>query len=90
MVENHIVKKIKAVRSDNGGEYVTNAFKELCVKDGIRRELITPHNPQQNGVAERKNRSIVGVAKAMLHDRRLPMFLWVEACNTTVFLHESA
>jgi hypothetical protein len=46
----------------------------------------TPHNPQRNGVAKRKNHSIVGVAKAMLHDQGMPMFLWAKACNTTVFL----
>ena len=41
---------------------------------------------QQNGVAKRKNRSIVGAAKAMLHDQGFPLFLWAEACNTTVYL----
>ena len=68
LVEKQIKKKIKAVRSDNGGEYISNAFKEFCAKEGISRELIAPHNPQQNGVAERKNKSIVGAARAMLHD----------------------
>ena len=45
-----------------------------------------PHNPQQNGVMERKNRTIVGVARAMLHDQGLPMHLWAEACNTAVYV----
>lgn len=45
-----------------------------------------PYNPQQNGVDERKNWSIVGATKAILHDQGLPMFLWVDACNTTIFL----
>ena len=48
---------------------------------------MAPHNPQQNGVAERKNRTIVGVAQEMLHDQGLPLHLWVEACNTLVYLH---
>jgi len=74
------------VRSDNGEEYVTGVVKNLCVNEGIRRKLIAPHNPQQNRVAERKNHSIVGAAKAMLHDQGLSMFLCVEACNTIVFL----
>jgi len=86
VVENQTNKKIKASRSDNGGEYISNAFRDLCAKEGIKRELTTPHNPQWNGVAERKNRNIMGAAKAMLHDQGLPMFLWVEACNTAVFL----
>jgi len=47
---------------------------------------MAPHNPQQNGVAERKNRLIVGVARVMLHDQSLPLHLWDEACNTTIYL----
>ena len=45
-----------------------------------------PHNPQQNGVAERKNRKIMGVARMMLHDQGLPIHLWVEAWNTAVYV----
>jgi transposase InsO family protein len=52
---------VKSLRSDNGGEYISNKFKDFCYKEGILRELIAPHNPQQNGVAERKNKMIVGV-----------------------------
>jgi hypothetical protein len=48
--------------------------------------LIVPYNPQQNGVAERKNRAIVGVVRAMLHDKGMPLFLWVEACYTAFYL----
>lgn len=43
LIENETRKKIKSMRSDNGGEYVSKAFKELCAKEGIRRELIAPH-----------------------------------------------
>jgi hypothetical protein len=55
-------------------------------KEGIKRELEIPYNLQQNGVAKRKNKAIVGVLRAMLHDQGLPFFLWVEACNTAVYL----
>ena len=55
-------KQVKALQSDNGGEYISNEFKDFCSKEGIQRELIAPHNPQQNGVMERKNRMIMGVA----------------------------
>ena len=48
--------------------------------------MIAPHNPQHNGVAERKNRSIVGETRAMLHDQGLSLYLWAEACNTTIFV----
>ena len=50
------------------------------------REWTTPYNPQHNGVAERKNKSIVGDAKAMLYDQDMPKFLWVKACNTTMYI----
>ena len=67
---------MKALRSDNGGEFISGEFKEFCSAEGIRTELIAPHNPQQNGVVERKNRTIVGAARAMLHDQGLPIQLW--------------
>ena len=68
LVEKESGKQVKALRSDNGGEYIVGEFKDFCSTEGIRRELIAPHNPQQNGVVERKNRTIVGAARVMLHD----------------------
>ena len=68
------------------GEFTSNEFKELCKESGIKRELSTPYNPQQNGVAERKNRTIMEAAKEMLHDQDLPMHLWAEAARTAVYV----
>jgi transposase InsO family protein len=85
-VEKELGKQVKALRSNNGGEHISNEFKDFCSKEGIRRELIAPHKPQQNGVTERKNRTIVGATRAMLHDQGLPMHLWVEACNIVVYV----
>jgi hypothetical protein len=48
--------------------------------------MTVPYNPQQNGVAERKNRAITGAARSMLHDQSLPLYLWAEACATAVYL----
>ena len=48
--------------------------------------MSTPYNPQQNGIAERKNRTIMEVARAMIHDQDLPMYLWAEAAITTVYV----
>ena len=79
LVEKESRKRVKGLRSDNSGEYVSNDFKNFYVKEGIKRELMTSHNPQQNGVADWKNRSIVWVAWAMLHDHGLPLHLWAEA-----------
>jgi hypothetical protein len=85
-VENQTGKKIRFLRSDNGGEYTSKGFMDFCAGEGIRRELTVPYNPQQNGVAKRKNRAIVGAARARLHDQGMPLFLWVEACYTAVYL----
>ena len=68
LIENHTEKKIKTFRSGNGEEFTSDEFNELCRESGIKRELITPYNPQQNGVAEMKNRTIMEATKAMLHD----------------------
>ena len=63
LIENHIEKKINIFQSDNFGELTSNEFEELCIDSGIKRELTTPYNPQQNGVAERKNRKIMEAAR---------------------------
>ena len=86
-MENQTGRKIWVLRSDNGGEYTSKEFDEFCRQEGIKRQLTVPYTPEQNGVAKRKNRSIVGATRAMLHDQSLPFFLWVEACSTTVHLH---
>ena len=81
LIENHTEKKNKTFRSDNGKE-----FKELCKDSGIKRELSTPYNAQQNGIAERKKRTIMEVARAMLHDQDIPMHLWEEASRIVVYV----
>ena len=78
LIKNHIEKNIKNFRSGNGGEFTSNEFKELCKDSWIKRDFSTPYNPQQNGVAKWKNRTIMEAAKEMLHDQGIPMHLWVE------------
>ena len=75
-------KKIKTLRSDNGGEYTFENFKAFCTSVGIKREYTVPYNPQQNGFAKRKNRTIIEAAKGMLHDQNMHASFWVEASNT--------
>jgi hypothetical protein len=79
-------KKIKILRLDNGGEYTSKEFVSFCRDVGIKRELTTPYNPQQNVIAERKNRTIMEAVKTMIHDQDLPMHLWAEAARTTVYV----
>jgi transposase InsO family protein len=89
-VENMTGRKINTLSTDNGGEYTSTNFLDFCKEAGIRREKTMAYNPQRNGVAERKNRSIISAMKAMLHDQSFPMYLWVEACNTTVYLQNKS
>jgi transposase InsO family protein len=78
------------LRLNNGGEYTSNDFNNFCKEAWIKREWTISYNPQQNGVAERKNRSIIGSARAMTHDQDLPMFLWAKACSTTVYVQNKS
>ena len=75
LVENSTGKKIKILRSDNGGKYIDKNFTEFCAREGIKREWTAPYNPEQNGVAERKNRTIVEAVRAMLYDQDMSKFL---------------
>jgi transposase InsO family protein len=74
-VENLTGRRIKVLRSDNGGEYTSRDFSDFCIEARIRREYIIPYNPQQNGVAERKNKTIIEATKAIIHDQNLPVIL---------------
>jgi transposase InsO family protein len=70
-----------------GGEYTSKEFVNFCKDVGIKRELTTPYNPQQNGVAKRKNRAILEAVKTMIHDQDLPiMCLWAEVTMATVYV----
>ena len=68
LIENHSKRRIKRLRSDNGGEYTSKEFEALCKEVGIKTELTTPYNPQQNGAAKRKNRTIMEAVKTVIHD----------------------
>jgi hypothetical protein len=79
-------KGIKILRTDNGGEYCSNAFDTYLKERGITHQLTAPYNPAQNGVAERMNRTIVESARSMLFHSNTPTELWAEAVNTAVYL----
>jgi transposase InsO family protein len=74
------------LRSNNGGEYTSKEFVDYCATMGIKKELTVPYNPQQNGVAESKNMTIIRATGAMIHDQGLPLFVWAEASGTVVYV----
>ena len=76
----------KTFRTDNGGEYTSSQFENYLKAEGIRHELTVPKTPQQNGVAERLNRTLVEMARSMLLDSKLPKKFWGEAISTAVYL----
>jgi transposase InsO family protein len=86
LIENLSEKKIKILRSDNGEEYTSKEFVNFGKDVGIKRELTTPYNPQQNGVAEWKNITILEVVKTMIHDQDLPMCLWAKAAMAAIYV----
>lgn len=85
-VERQTGKKLKTLRSDNGKEYVNFEFDAFLNECGIMRQLTVPYTPQQNGVAERANRTLVEMARTMMLHAGTPKSLWVEAINTAVYL----
>ncbi|CAL2227983.1 unnamed protein product [Prunus armeniaca] len=78
--------KLKKLRSDRGGEYTSNEFNRFCDEMGMERQLTVAYSPQQNGVAERKNRTIVEMAKSMMFEKSIPLEFWAEAVNTVVYI----
>src|SRR5438132_2414826 len=66
-VENQLERKIKRLRSDHGGEYFPKIFDVLCEEHGIIHERIPPYSPQSNGIAERKNCTLIELVNAMLN-----------------------
>lgn len=85
-VEKQYEYKIKCLSSDNGGEYCSLDFENFLKLNGVRHEKTVPKTPEQNGKAERMNRSLVEGVRTMLNDAHLPKIFWAEAISTAVFL----
>jgi transposase InsO family protein len=86
MVERQCGKKLKTLKTDGGGEFTSNEFMSYCNDEGIIREVVPPYTPQQNGIAERKNRTIMNMVRTMLKGKNLPKELWGEAVSTAAYL----
>ncbi len=80
------LEQVKALRTDNGGEYISNKFKEYLLLHGIEHQLTIAYTPQQNGVAERMNRTLLDLVRSMLHTAKVSKSLWAEALATAVYI----
>ncbi|GKA73886.1 putative ribonuclease H-like domain-containing protein [Tanacetum coccineum] len=85
-IENQLDHKVKVIRSDNGTEFKNSVMNQFCEMKGIKREFSVARTPQQNGVAERKNRTLIEAARTMLVDSKLPTTFWAEAVNTACYV----
>jgi len=78
--------KIKVLRSDHGGEFQNELFENFCEENEIMHNFSAPRTPQQNGVVERKNRSLEELARKMLNEYDMPKYFWVDAVSTTCYV----
>lgn len=86
LAENQTGNKIKCLRTDNGGEYTSIELENYLKTNGIRHQTTVPYTPQQNGVAERTNRTLLERVRCMLFESNLDKRYWAEAMNTAVYL----
>lgn len=85
-VENQLNHKVKSLRSDNGTEFCNKLFQEYLQQEGIIHQKSNPYTPEQNGSAERKNRTVIEKSRCLLFDAGLDKQFWAEAANTAVYL----
>lgn len=86
MAENQTERKIKVIRSDGGKEYCNHEFENFCKRSGIVHQKTNAYTPEQNGVSERMNRTLVERAKCMIFDAKLDVSFWGEAVNTAAYI----
>ena len=85
-VENETGKRIKILRTDNGSEYTSKHFEKYLKNRGIQHQKTVPYTPEQNGITECANRTIVERVRTMLHEQHLDPEFWAEAILTSVYL----
>ena len=78
--------RVKVLHTNNGGEFTSDEFKNYLKKEGIVHQLTITKCPEQNGVAERFNRTLVEMVRSMLADSELPKTFWPEALTTAIYL----
>ena len=80
--QNEFELKVKKIRSDNGSEFKNLQVEEFLEEEGVKHEFSAPYTPQQNGVVERKNRTLIDMARMMLVEFKTPERFWSKAVNT--------
>jgi transposase InsO family protein len=81
--QNEFDAKVKKIRSDNGTKFKNTQVEDFLDEEGIKHEFFSPYTPQQNRLAERKNRTLIEIARTMLDEYKSLDQFWVEAINTT-------
>ena len=85
--ENITNQRIKILRTDGGGEYLNTDMQKYLKEHGIEHQHTVPYTPQQNGIAERFNRTLIECTRAILHSQGLPSKLWAEVLDTVCYLY---
>lgn len=85
-VENEANTTVKVFRTDRGGDFTSNEFKSYCESVGITRHLTTLYSPQQNGVVERINRTVVAMTRSFLKEKGMPNMFWGEAVRHSIYI----
>ncbi|GKF55004.1 putative ribonuclease H-like domain-containing protein [Tanacetum coccineum] len=85
-IENLVDHMVKVIRCANRTEFKNREMNQFCEMKGILRQFSIPRTPQQNGVVERRNRTLIEAARIMLADSKLPTTFWGEAVNTTYYV----
>jgi transposase InsO family protein len=78
--------KLKALRTNHGGEFTVREFVDHCVAEGMHHQHTTLYSPPQNDVIERRNGTVVATARSMLNAKGLPGWFWGEAVNAAVYV----
>ena len=79
-------KKLRVLRTDWGGEFTSVEFATYCADQGVGQHHTVPYSPQQNGVVERRNQTVVGMAQSMMKAKGMPAKFWGEAVTMAVFI----
>lgn len=82
----HSGTMIKSLRTDGGREYTSRELENLCEQLGIQHEITPPYTPQHNGIAKRRNRSVLNMARSIMKQKSIPHSFWGEAATTVVYL----